>query len=215
MKPNFLKLLLLLVFAGFIFESLAQNPVKLPDAQKTGGMPLMEALSKRKTTREFSPVRLDLQVLSNLLWAANGINREETNRKTAPSAVNWQEIDIYVCLEEAVYVYNAKNHSLDFYMQGDLRAATGRQEFVKHAPVNLVFVADFSRMGDRADDVKHWYSAADAAFISQNVYLFCASEGLGTVVRGAVDKESLKVALNLPPHKHVVLAQTVGYPKEQ
>jgi nitroreductase len=99
-------------------------------------------------------------------------------------------------------------------MKEDIREATGRQPFVKDAPVNLIFVADFTKMGDRAEDVKHWYSAADAAFIAQNVYLFCASEGLATVIRGAVEKIELKKTLNLPENKHVVLCQTVGYPGE-
>jgi len=191
-----------------------EKNIQLPQPKKSGGMPLMEALANRKTTRIYSEKPLDLQILSNLLWAANGINRAESNLRTAPSAVNWQEIDIYVSLENGVYLYNAQQNSLDFFMKGDIREATGRQPFVKDAPVNLIYVVDFNRMGDRATDVKHWYSAADAAFISQNVYLFCASEGLGTVVRGAVDKEELKKIMKLPEHMHVVLCQTVGFPSE-
>lgn len=173
----------------------------------------MEALSKRKTSREYSTRELDLQTLSNLLWAAFGVTRDD-GRRTAPSAVNWQEVDIYVCLQKGVYLYNAKLNQLDFYMKGDIREATGKQPFVKDAPVNLVFVADYSRMGDRAEDVKKSYAAADVGFISQNVYLFCASENLATVVRGMVDKEELKKLMNLRPDQHVVFAQTVGYPLE-
>ncbi len=175
----------------------------------------MEALSKRKTSRSYSQKELDLQTLSNLLWAAFGINREADELRTAPSAVNWQEVDIYVCLQKGVYLYNAKQNQLDFYMKGDIREATGKQPFVKDAPVNLVFVADYTRMGDRAEDAKKSYAAADVGFISQNVYLFCASEGLATVVRGMVDKEELKKLMNLRPNQHVVFAQTVGYPGEQ
>lgn len=196
------------------FSGCAQNsPIKLPEPKKTGGMPLMEALSKRKTSREYSTRELDLQTLSNLLWAAFGVTRDD-GRRTAPSAVNWQEVDIYVCLQKGVYLYNAKLNQLDFYMKGDIREATGKQPFVKDAPVNLVFVADYSRMGDRAEDVKKSYAAADVGFISQNVYLFCASENLATVVRGMVDKEELKKLMNLRPDQHVVFAQTVGYPLE-
>jgi SagB-type dehydrogenase family enzyme len=192
----------------------AQNaPIKLPEPQKTGGMPLMEALSKRTTSRAYSAKELDLQTLSNLLWAAFGVTRDD-GRRTAPSAVNWQEIDIYVCLQKGVYLYNALQNQLEFYMKGDIREATGKQPFVKDAPVNLVFVADYTRMGDRTEDVKKWYSSADVGFISQNVYLFCASEGLATVVRGMVDKEELKKLMNLRPDQHVVFAQTVGYPAE-
>ncbi len=205
------------IFFAFVlnFNGCAQDIViKLPEPQKTGGMPLMDALSKRKTSRSFSTKDLDLQTLSNLLWAANGINRPDDGLRTAPSAVNWQEIDIYICFEKGVYFYNAHENHLELYMRGDIREATGRQPFVKDAPVNLVYVVDFTRMGDRTDDVKHWYSAADAAFIAQNVYLYCASEGLATVVRGAVDKEELKKVMKLPDHKHIVLGQTVGYPGE-
>lgn len=188
--------------------------IQLPEPQKTGGMPLLDALANRKTSRSFSNKELDLQTLSNLLWAANGINRVEDGLRTAPSAVNWQEIDIYVSLAKGVYIYNAKENKLELYIRKDIREATGRQPFVKDVPVNLIYVVDFNRMGDRTEEVKHWYSAADAAFIAQNVYLFCASEGLATVVRGAVDKVELKNVMSLPEHMHVVLCQSVGYPGE-
>ncbi len=207
---------LITLFVSFIFlfnlTSCGQEKmIKLPEPKKSGGMPLMDALAQRKTSRAYSPKELDLQTLSNLLWAANGINRPENGLKTAPSAVNWQEIDVYVSLEKGVYIYNAIENTLELYMKGDIREATGRQPFVKDVPVNLIYVADFTRMGDRAYEVKHWYSAADAAFIAQNVYLFCASENLATVVRGAVEKEELKKVMNLPEHMHVVLCQSVGY----
>jgi SagB-type dehydrogenase family enzyme len=192
-----------------------EKVIELPEPQTSGGMPLMEALSNRKTSREFAPRELELQTLSNLLWAANGINRVEDGLRTAPSAVNWQEIDIYISFPAGVYIYNAFENRLELFMKGDIREATGRQPFVKDVPVNLIYVADFTRMADRGEDVKHWYSAADAAFIAQNVYLFSASEGLATVVRGAVDKLELKEVLNLPEHKHVVLCQSVGYPAEK
>lgn len=175
---------------------------------------MLDALANRKTSRSFSNKELDLQTLSNLLWAANGINRVEDGLRTAPSAVNWQEIDIYVSIANGVYIYNAKENNLELYIRKDIREATGRQPFVKDVPVNLIYVVDFTRMGDRTEEVKHWYSAADAAFIAQNVYLFCASEGLATVVRGAVDKVELKNVMSLPEHKHVVLCQSVGYPGE-
>ncbi len=208
--PQILCFMLLFQLTGCTQERV----ILLPEPQKTGGMPLMDALSNRKTSREFSPNALELQTLSNLLWAANGINRSDDGLRTAPSAVNWQEIDIYVSFSNGVYYYNAFENRLELYMKGDIREATGRQPFVKDVPVNLIYVADFTRMGDRAEDVKHWYSAADAAFIAQNVYLFSASEGLATVVRGAVDKEELKKVMKLPEHMHVVLCQSVGYSVE-
>lgn len=186
--------------------------IQLPQPETSGGMPLMEALANRSTSRDFSPKELDLQTLSNLLWAANGINRPEEGKKTAPSAVNWQEIEIYVSLPKGVYLYNAQQNCLELHMKGDHRKATGQQDFVEIAPVNLIYVGDFSRMEEaRGEEKMHWYTAADAAFISQNVYLFCASEGLATVVRGLVDREELKKLLKLPEHKHVVLCQSVGH----
>ncbi len=185
--------------------------MELPAPRTTGGMPLMEALMNRQSNRNFSAAELPAQTLSNLLWSAFGVNRPESGKRTAPSARNWQEIDIYVALEEGLYLYDAQSHSLKSVLPDDLRAQTGMQDFVGTAPVNLVYVADFSRMGNAADEQKNMYAAADAAFIAQNVYLFCASEGLGTVVRGALDREALAGAMGLGPGRHVVFAQTVGY----
>ncbi len=190
------------------------EPIVLPKPQMQGGKPLMEALRERKSLREFSPEKLGPQVLSNLLWAAAGVNRPESGKRTAPSAVNWQEIDIYVALAEGAYLYDAKAHRLQPVAAQDLRAATGRQAFVGSAPLNLVFVADLARMGKASPEDKAFYSAVDTGFISQNVYLFCASEGLATVVRGTVDRPSLAQALKLRPDQKIILAQTVGYPKK-
>jgi len=155
-----------------------------------------------------------MQVLSNLLWAAFGINRPDSGKRTAPSAVNWQEIDVYVAIAEGLYLYDAESHGLNLVLEGDIRAETGKQDFVKDAPVNLVYVADFSKMGMANEEDKVFYSAADTGFIGQNVYLFCASEGLATVVRGWIDKPALAKTMKLKPDQRVMLSQTVGYPKE-
>ncbi len=194
-------------------------PIELPAPDTTGGKPLMQVLHDRHTTREFAADTLPLPLLSNLLWAAGGINRPESGKRTAPSAMNWQEIDIYVVRADGVHRYDPKAHTLVPVLTGDIRGQTGMQPFVKDAPINLIFVADFTRMGDPAanDDErrsKERYAAADAAFMCQNVYLFCASEGLATVVRGSVDREALGKTLNLPETQQVVFAQTVGYPKK-
>lgn len=188
--------------------------ITLPKPRMEGGKPLMEVLKARKTSREYSETELPAQMLSDLLWAAFGINRPESGKRTAPSAVNWQEIDIYVAAAEGLYLYNAKAHKLDLVVGEDLRAATGRQPFVGIAPINLVYVADYAKMGNAPGDVKDFYSAADAGFISQNVYLFCASEGLATVVRGNVDRDSLPGKMKLREDQKVIFAQTVGYPKK-
>jgi SagB-type dehydrogenase family enzyme len=189
--------------------------IELPVPNMKGGMPLMEALKARSTSREYDSRELPPQVLSDLLWAAFGVNRPEAGKRTAPSAMNWQETDIYVALKSGLYLYNAVENTLEPVLGEDLREATGLQPFVKDAPVNLVFVADFTKMGKAKDEDKKSYSAADVGFISQNVYLFCASEGLATVVRGYFDREKLTAAMKLRPEQYIVLTQTVGYPKQE
>jgi SagB-type dehydrogenase family enzyme len=186
--------------------------IQLPKPQTDGGKPLMQVLKDRRTSREFSSKKLPLQTLSNMLWAACGINRDD-GKRTVPSAMNWQEIDVYVAMAEGLYFYDAKANMLVGVLEGDIRAVTGKQPFVKDAPVNLVFVADFAKMGNVPADQKEFYAAADTGYISQNVYLYCASEGLATVVRGLVDRPMCKEAMKLRPDQKVVLAQTVGYPK--
>ena len=177
-------------------------------------MPLMQALAARASSRDFSSADLPLQVLSDLLWAADGINRPESEKRTAPSAVNWQNIDIYVALKSGLYIYEVKTHSLKHLLAEDVRAATGSQEFVKDVPLNLVYVADFSKINRGTDENKNFYSGTHTGYISQNVYLYCASQGLATVVRGMIDREAIAKAFNLRPDQKVIFAQSVGYPKK-
>ena len=188
--------------------------VLLPKPQVDGGRPLMLVLKDRISSRSFSPEKLSMQALSNLLWAAFGINRQDTGKRTAPSAVNRQEIDIYVATADGLYLYEAGSHALKLIRADDIRALTGRQDFVKEAPANLIYVADFSRMGTAPKEDKELYSAADTGFISQNVYLYCASERLATVVRGSIDRQALAKAMNLRPDQRIILAQSVGYHKK-
>ncbi len=197
-------------------SSPAQEPkeIMLPKPQTDGGMPLMQALKARQSSREFSAEKLPLQVLSNLLWAADGVNRPD-GKRTAPSAVNWQNIDIYVAMADGLYLYQPSEHALKGILPEDVRIATGRQDFVKEVPVNLVFVADFSKINRGTEEDKNFYSASHTGFISQNVYLYCASEGLATVVRGLIDRESMVKLMKLRPEQKVMLAQSVGYPKKK
>ena len=187
------------------------KPVALPQPQSDRGRPLMRVLKDRKTTRDFAPDRLPQQVLSNLLWAAFGVNRPD-GRRTAPSAMNWQEMDIYVATSDGLFIYDAKGNRLEPVLAQDIRPATGMQPFVAGAPLNLVYVADRAKVGSGPDT--EMFTAADAGFISQNVYLFCASEGLATVVRGSIDRVALAKAMKLRPQQKIILAQTVGYPKK-
>ena len=185
----------------------------LPPPQTEGGKPLMQALKERRTTRSFAERALPPQVLSNLLWAAWGINRPDGHR-TAPSARNWQEIDVYVALADGLYVYDARAHALKRIVAQDLRAAAGTQAHAREAPLTLVYVADERRMGSADEETRRTYAAADAGFIAQNVYLFCASEGLGSVVFASIDRGRFAQAAGLRPEQRVILGQSVGYPKK-
>ncbi|MFA5779744.1 MAG: SagB/ThcOx family dehydrogenase [Elusimicrobiota bacterium] len=187
--------------------------IKLPAPQMNGGKPLMQALKERKTGREFSNKKIPVQTLSNLLWAADGINRPD-GKRTAPSAMNMQEIDIYAAMSDGLYLYDAKQNSLKMIFSEDIRALTGSQPFVKEVPLNLIYVADISKFGNTPEKDVYLYVGADTGFISQNVYLFCASEGLATVVRGYVDKPALEKKMNLNKNQKVILAQSVGYPEK-
>lgn len=208
---------LALILLGILLQGGAAQEVKdiaLPAPRTAGGMPLMQALKERRSMREFTPQKLDPQMLSNLLWAGAGINRPESGKRTAPSAMNWQEVEVYVVLEAGAYLYDAKENVLKGVASGDLRRLAGIQEYVATAPLNLVYVADTTKVTRASAEDLPIYLGADTAFISENVYLFCASEGLATVVRAYVDRPSLAAALNLPPQKKVILTQTVGYPGE-
>ena len=201
-----------LFIAAFLGGNLLAQTIDLPGPQKTGGMPLMEALAKRSTARAFDSKELSAQQLSSLLWAAFGINRPD-GKRTAPSAMNFQETDIYVLLKQGAYVYSAASNRLDLVVAEDIRALGGTQSFVKDAPVTLVFVADFARMGQGSDDNKMNTANIDVGYISQNAYLYCASEGLVTGARGSVDRATLGPRLKLRPDQRIILAQSVGYPK--
>jgi SagB-type dehydrogenase family enzyme len=211
-----MKTFTIIIIALMTSLSLAQDmkPITLPTPATSGGKPLMQCLKDRHSTREYISQALPMQTLSNLLWAAWGINRSDIDKRTAPSAMNRQEVDLYVALSDGIYLYNAKANELKPVLAGDHRADTGKQDFVGVAALNLVYVADVSKMTDVSDNDKILYSAADAGFIAQNVYLFCASENLGCVVRGWVDRTELGKLLKLRPDQKIVLAQTVGYPKK-
>lgn len=196
--------------------TLAQDlkAIQLPEPQTDGGRPLMRVLKDRMSSRSFSPKGLPMQVLSNMLWAAFGVNRPASGGRTAPSASNSQEMDIYVAATDGLFLYDANANLLKPVLPDDIRALTGRQAFVKDAPVNLIYVSDLSKMRRASTGDREFYAAAHSGFISQNVYLFCASEGLATVVRESIDRPALARAMRLRPDQKITLAQTVGYPKK-
>jgi nitroreductase len=194
--------------------AMAQAPKRsaLPPPRSTGGKPLTESLKLRHSTREYSDRPLPSQTLSDLLWAAFGINRPNGDR-TAPYWRHVMVMDVYAAMADGVWLYEPKTHALIPHMQADIRAQTGTQDFVASAPLNLIYVAHGERMQDVDAEDRRLYASVDAAFIGQNVYLFCASEGLATVFRGAVDTAKLGQALKLPDQEFVTFAQTVGYPR--
>lgn len=191
------------------------NMIKLPAPDMQGGKPLMQALKERQSTREFSARPLPQSVLSNLLWAATGVNRPQTGQRTAPSARDWREIDVYVATADGVFIYAPDEHALRPVLKGDVRARTGVQDFVATAPVNLIYVANLDRMSGSDAENQALYSATDTGFIAQNVYLYCASAGLGAVVRGSIDRDALGAALGLAPRQRIILAHSVGYPRTE
>lgn len=184
----------------------------LPPADLSGGLPLMQALQRRASNRRLAATPLPDPVLSNLLWAARGINRPESGRLTAPSASNWQEIDLYVARPEGTYLYEPQKHRLMGAAAGDLRPECGVQSFVAQAPVVLVYVANLAAMKGADEDGRRFYPPCDTGYISAHVYLFCASEGLSTVALISVDKPVLHRRLGLRPDQVVTLTQPVGYP---
>jgi len=195
MKKTFVTIISLLM----IVTAVSAQDITLPQPRKTGGMPLMEALSKRQSIRSYTNESIDNQTISNLLWAAWGYNRED--KRTAPSGMNKQEIDLYVVLQTGAYLYDARANKLILVSKEDVRKNVGAgQEFAQKAPLNIVFVADKTKSD----------GAMTAAYISQNIYLFCASEGLGTVARGGFNADGIQKDLNLNENQKTVLVQPVG-----
>ncbi len=193
------------------------NVVKLPDPEKHLDFPLMEALERRRSIRKWKNLPLSEQELSNLLWAACGITKEKYGKvkckRTAPSACNSQEIRVYVIAEEGVFLYDEENHQLIKTVARDIRKDIGTQKMMKSAPLGLVFVADLSRLKSpflRSREAKRFSAWVDTGYVSQNVYLYCAAAGLGTVVLSLVDRDKLHTLMKLREEEKIVLTQAVG-----
>jgi SagB-type dehydrogenase family enzyme len=189
------------------------SPITLPDPDLKRAVSLMESLSKRASVREYKDSSISLQDLSNLLWAANGINRPEKKGRTAPSAFNAQDIDIYVIMATGAYLYDPVKHKLNVVQKGDFRKDIGNQAFVETAPVNLILVSDLSRFKRGDNNQKMQWAAFDAGVVSQNVSLYCASAGMGTVVRAMSDNDKMLVPLKLTNTQKIMLNHPVGYLK--
>ncbi len=201
---------------GFVLSAFAQDlkPIQLPEPKLDPSKSLAQALKDRKTTRAYGG-DVPQQTLSNLLWAACGINRPDSGRRTAPTAVNWQEIDIYVVTAAGAYLHDPKANILTPVVSGDIRDLTYTQAHFKDAPVNLVYIADLEKTGPQEEERKIPWIAMDTGFVAQNVYLYCAAEGLPTCYRISIDKEKLGQALKLRPAQRIMGAQSLGLPKGQ
>jgi hypothetical protein len=199
---------------GFVMSAFGQEmkSVKLPAPKLDSKKSLAQALKDRKTTRQYG-ANLPEQTLSNLLWAAWGINRPDSGRRTAPSALNRQEISVYVATPQGMYLYDPKENTLVQIVSGDIRSLTYTQDPFKEAPLHLVYIADFAKMGEGEDSAKMILAAMDTGFIAENVYLYCASEKLPTGFRVSIDKEKLAQSMKLQPTQKIMAAQSVGLPK--
>jgi nitroreductase len=193
-------------------EAQARKIRPLSPSRATGGRPLIDALKLRRSIREYDARPLALQILSDLLWAAFGVNRPNGDR-TAPYWRHVMVIDVYAALADGVWLYDPKEHQLEQRLEADIRDQTGTQDFVATAPLNLIYVAHGERMQDISPEARKLYASVDSGFIGQNVYLFCASEGLATVFRGSVDTRKLAGTMRLGEGQFVTFAQSVGYPK--
>lgn len=186
----------------------------LPPPEMTGGLALMDALRRRQSGREFTPTPLEPQMLSNLLWAGSGVNRPEVGGRTAPSAMNAQEVDVYAALPQGLYMYVPQRHALHRVVAQDVRRVTGYQDFVDNAPLDLIYVANHSRMGLVPASKRVSYAMVSAGAMAQNVALFCAAAGLSSVVRAWFDRSALAQAMHLGTDQHLLVTQTVGHPRQ-
>lgn len=209
MKSIFLSLVAACMLSGAYAQTL--SPIQLKAPEKKAGLSVMETLANRHSTREFSNKKLTLQELSNLLWAANGINRPEKGMRTAPSAMNAQEVDVYVCMEEGAFLYDAKSNQLLPVIQEDLRGLVGgKQTFVKNAPVVLLMVSDLSKLPGGNSEQTKLMAAIDAGIVSQNISIACSGLGLITVPRASMDKEALAQKLKLKSTQLLLMNNPVG-----
>ncbi|MDR2130653.1 MAG: SagB/ThcOx family dehydrogenase [Odoribacteraceae bacterium] len=207
--------LLAILFSVPVAKAQDLQEIKLNAPDKTRGSSVMKALSDRASVREMDERALSLQDLSDLLWAAYGVNRPD-GRRTAPTAKNDQDIDLYVALPAGTYLYDARNHLLKPVVSGDLRPVLAAgQEFVKKVPVVLLIVSDYSRFRMGNTEMARLWGAMDGGIVSQNINIFCAAVGLSTVPRAYMDQAKLKEILSLKETQMPVLNNPVGYPKKR
>ena len=209
-----MKIIITMLVLTFMGSTVNAQNIKLPAPRKTGGKSLMECLNERQTSRDFDTKKLSPQDLSDLVWAANGINRPESGKRTVPTATNWQEMVLYVATADGIYRYNAEKHELELVKKGDHREKCGPQPFMTVAPVCFIYVADHNKEGRISNpEQKKTYSHHHAGYMAQSVYLVCAAKNMATVTIGSVDRETLAKVIGLPQNYLVIYTQPIGYKK--
>jgi len=208
MNKLFLICTLILIFSNLIAQD---TIITLPKPKLDETKSLVFALENRKSTREFLDSTISPQIISNLLWAANGINRQEDTMRTAPSVMNWQEVELVIVKSDGAYIYQPETNSLKLLNKNDVRADMGLHKFFSNASIVLIYVGNYEKMGSMDEEYKEYFSNIDAAFVSQNAYLYCASENLATVIIGTIDKVKIQEKLKLPDTYKVIMSQPIGY----
>ena len=213
MKKVLITLMALFIISmGMYSQELKEIKLNAPD--KTRGSAVMKALSDRHSDREYDTKELSLQDLSDLLWAANGINRQD-GKRTAPSAMDRREIDVYMINKDGAYLYDVNEHSLKPISSGDFRkAVAAQQDFAATAPISIVLVANLEKLGDPTKEGTRMTANFDAGIVCQNINIFCSAVGLATVPRGSMNQNELRVALKLSETQIISINNPVGYPKK-
>ena len=214
MKKIFITLTALLIVSMSMYSQELKE-IKLNAPDKSRGSSVMKALSDRHSIREYDTKEISLKDLSDLLWAANGINRQEDGKRTAPSAMDRREIDVYMINKDGAYLYDVNEHALKPVSSGDFRkAVAAQQEFAATAPISIVLVANLEKLGDPTKEGTRMTANFDAGIVCQNINLFCAAVGLATVPRGSMNQDELRIALKLSDTQIISINNPVGYPKK-
>lgn len=184
--------------------------INLPMSSEGLHAPLLEAFKLRATHRDIREEEIPMELVSSLLWSAYGINRPEEGKRVVPSAINAQEYDIYLFTREGIYLYNAEKNNLEMKVKGDYREKISQQKFFAIAPISIVMVANYDRMKKfKQTEDRDFYAAVDAGYISQNIYLFCASADLSTVACGGINRDEIHKMLDIT-NGRAMLAHPVG-----
>ncbi len=208
------KIIILLLLSAIVSIAQPEKVISLNPPDLTIGSNTMKTFSDRASVREFDSTMLNIQDLSNLLWAANGVNRKESGKRTAPSAQNAQDIDIYVCMKTGIYFYDGQKHLLNLVAEGDYRKFTEwKKEATTLAPVICLMVSDISRFKFGPDSLKTVWGAIDAGIVSQNICIFCAAVGLSTRPRAGMNQEKLREVLKLKDSQLLLMNNPVSYRK--